>query len=74
MAHDRENKQHHHHETEAERIAREARERELERLTVLNELSHQNRGIEKGADDLAPHQERTPAEEHRGGPLPDQKR
>ena len=67
-------KQHHHNETEAERIAREARERELQRVAALNDLSRQNRGVEKEGDELAPHEDRTPAQEHRGGPLPDQKR
>ena len=69
----REKHPHHHDETEAERIAREAKERELERVRELNELSQQNRGVEKGTD-LAPHENLTPAEEHRGGPLPNQTR
>lgn len=62
-------KPHHHEESEAERVAREKREREQERLRVLKEESHVVRGVEKGAD-LAPHQNLTPEELHRGGPLP----
>ena len=62
---------HHHDETKAERIAREAKERELERVRTLNERSQQNRGVEKDAD-LAPHENLTPNQEHRGGPLPNQ--
>lgn len=65
---------HEHRSTHAEDIQKAAQERELERLRELNDLSSQNRGVEKGATDLAPHENQTPAEEHRAGPLPNQKR
>ncbi|MBV8636527.1 MAG: hypothetical protein JO322_00440 [Candidatus Eremiobacteraeota bacterium] len=58
---------------EALRIKEEAAERERQRLAALNELQKADHGLEKGAG-LAPHNDETPAEEHRGGPLPDQKR
>jgi hypothetical protein len=47
-------------ESEAERLKREEQEREAERERARNNLS-------------STHGE-TPAEEHRGGPLPNQKR
>lgn len=59
---------------EALRIKEEAQERERQRLAALNELQKADHGLEKGASDLAPHEGETPAEEHRGGPLPNTKR
>jgi len=59
---------------EALRIKEEAQQRERERLDALKGLEKVDHKTEKGADDLATHQHETPAEEHRGGPLPDQKR
>lgn len=56
-----------------EKDDRNQAETERESAQALNERSHQERGVEKG-DVMAPHQDRTPAEEHRGGPLPNQKR
>lgn len=67
MSHERE-------KPEALRIKEEAQERERQRLAALNELQKSDHGREKGADDLAIHEHETPAEEHRGGPLPDMKR
>ncbi len=58
---------------EALRIKEEADARERERLDALKGLEKSERGREKGAD-LAPSQNETPAEEHRGGPLPNMKR
>ncbi len=55
------------------RIKEEAQQRERQRLAALNDLEKADRGVEKGAE-LAPHENETPAEEHRAGPLPDQKR
>lgn len=69
----REHKHHEHEPTAAEAAQRAAQEREQQRVRELNDLSRQNRGVEKGATDAAPH-EKTPAEEHRAGPLPDMKR
>ncbi len=45
---------------------------EEHRLAV--EALEDDRGAERGATPLAPHQNRTPAELHRGGPLPNQKK
>jgi hypothetical protein len=64
---------HQHEKPEALRIKEEAQARERARLDALKGLEKSDRGIEKGAD-LAPHENETPAEEHRGGPLPDTKR
>lgn len=67
MSHERE-------KPKALKIKEEAQERERERLDALKGLEKADRGTEKGADDLAAHGNETPAEEHRGGPLPDTKR
>ena len=67
MSHERE-------KPEALRIKEEAQERERQRLAALNELQKADHGHEKGAADLAAHENETPAEEHRGGPLPNTKR
>ncbi len=58
---------------EALRIKEEAQERERQRLAAVNDLEKADHGSEKGAD-LAAHQNETPAEEHRSGRLPNQKR
>jgi len=53
------------------------RNREEQRKAVIDEISeerlHADRKTETGAP-LAPSQNRTPAEEHRGGPLPNMKK
>lgn len=67
MSHERE-------KPEALRIKEEAQQRERERLAALNELQKTDHGHEKGATELAAHENETPAEEHRAGPLPDMKR
>ncbi len=40
---------------------------------VQRELREADRNVEHGAP-MAPHQNRPPAEQHRGGPLPNQKK
>ena len=59
-------KQEHHKESEAERIAREAKEREAERLQALKERTLGYRGVEQGAE-MAPKQDVTGEEEHGRG-------
>ena len=64
---------HEHEKPEALRIKEEKDARERERLDALKGQEKSYRGREKGAD-LAPSENETPAEEHRGGPLPNTKR
>lgn len=58
-------------------IAEETLERQKELAAqereIINQLLHAESGHERGAP-LAPHQNRSPGEEHRGGPLPNQKK
>lgn len=58
---------------EALEIQKQANERRLEQLDELKNASKTERGVERGAE-MAPHENETPAEEHRGGPLPNMKR
>ena len=65
---------HEHEKPEALRIKEEAQQRERERLDALKGLEKAERGSEKGATEISAHENETPAEEHRAGPLPNQTR
>lgn len=58
--------------TIAEETLERQREMAAQEREVVNQLLHAESGHERGAP-MAPHQNRSPGEEHRGGPLPNQK-